>query len=360
MSWRERDYASDDGPLRRYGRPGGDLGGVRPRLDNPMSWSLPLGRVAGIDVRVHVILIIFIVVELLRAGFPREAGGLGLGPVAAALGFLFVIVLAHEFGHCAACRLVGGEADEILMWPLGGLAFCRPPRAWSAHLATAVGGPMVNVALFLVLAPILFLATARLSAAMPDPFGSAVPAEVWDRWPVLALYLAQWMNLVLLLFNLLPIFPLDGGRIAQALLWRRMGYARSMWVAVYTGYFGALALGIVGIVINAVPLVMIAIFGGLTCFVTSRQLQFTDEFLGFEEAGGRPSHAPAEGRAARSARQQRRAERRARALREEARRLDAVLTKVFQEGLQSLSASERRLLRRATRRKQQESPRPPE
>jgi Zn-dependent protease len=322
---------------------------MRPTLDNPLSWSVPLLRVSGIVVRVHAILLLFAAISLLRALFPAEGGTLGLGPTALALACLFAIVFAHELGHCAACRSVGGEADEILMWPLGGLAFCRPGHRWSAHLITTLGGPAVNVLLLAVLAPLLGLATGLWwGVAIPNPFALEIPAGAAAPLAVLTLYLANWTNLVLLLFNVaLPVFPFDGGRILQAALWPRLGYGRSMRIAVRSGYFGALALGIIGFVMQSVVLVMIALFGGVTCYMTSRQLEFTDEFMGVVPEGpSRPSW-----------RKRRRAAREAREARER-RRVDAVLRKISESGLESLSFTERRLLRRETRRRQQESPPP--
>ena len=87
---------------------------------------------------------------------------------------------------------------------------------------------------------------------------------------------------MLLLFNLLPIFPLDGGRILQELLWPKFGYVRSMRYSVRVGYIGAIGLFIMGVVSKNMMLMGIALFGGITCYITHRQLQFTQETLGFE------------------------------------------------------------------------------
>ena len=354
MSWEDREWAGDDEPQGRYGRPGGDLTGLRPTLDNPLTWALPLGRIARIEIRVHVIFLVFLVIELVRAAL--ELGPLGRRYTLVILGCLFVIVLLHELGHCFACRLVRGQANEILMWPLGGLAFCRPPLAWRAHLVTAVGGPAVNVVICLVLGPLLYFRTGQLG-------GIAVPrllkidyalAFLGDSWLLTVLYLANWVSLVLLLFNLLPVYPLDGGRIVQALLWPRVGYSRSMRYAVWTGYFGAIGLGIFGFVLPSVTLVLIAVFGGLTCYLTSRQLAFTDEFMGFDDEGY-PGADPAVDVEPRPDRRQRRRQRELERRQREEARVERILRKINDYGLESLTLTERRLLRRATRRRQQES-----
>ena len=363
MSWQDRDSANDN-PQNRFGRPGGDWQGMRPTLDNPMTWSVRLGRFAGITVRVHVIFLLFIVIELLRSGTGSadrsDPFSHGLALVAIAMGCLFMIVLLHEFGHCLACRKVGGFADEILMWPLGGLAYCRPPDHWKAHLITVMGGPMVNVVLCAIVAPLLGLITgAWWGVAIPNPLqlgqGLAHP-EVARSWVHITLFWINALSFVLLLFNLLPIFPMDGGRIVQALLWRRMGYARSMRFAVRTGYFGAIVLGVWGLAWGPTLLVVIAAFGGITCYITSKQLAFTEQFMGYDSGDysaslhGKEQDEPKPAKPTRSERQ---AQRKAQADRAEMEQVDHVLQKIARSGMDSLSAAEKRLLRRTTRRKKQ-------
>lgn len=348
MSWEERDYADD--PLRRFGRPGGDWQGLRPTLDNPMTWSVTVGRILAVTVRVHLVFVVYLVAELLRGSFGETA--LGFGPTLLFLGCLFGTVFLHEMGHILACRRVGGTADEVLMWPLGGLAYCRPPNDWRAHLVTAMGGPLVNVAILAVLTPTLGLVTGRWwGLALPNPFALLLPLDVSASWWLMTLFFANAVSLVLLLFNLLPIFPLDGGRITQALLWPRLGYTRSMRVAVRCGYVGAIALAIAGLVTANFMLVFIALFGGFTCWITHKQLQFTEEIMGFDAegyaVGGLGDPPPPRGRTP-----SRRDERRRRREQQEADAVDAILRKIAGSGMESLSAREKRILRRATRKKQ--------
>ncbi len=367
MTWRDR--IGDDAD--RMGRPGGDWQGIRPSLDNPMTWSLPLARPFRISVRVHVVFIIYVLIQLARSlASPAkgEIAPLDFTLTALNLGCLFVIVLLHEFGHCFACRWIGGEADEILMWPLGGLAFCRPSQRWRAHLVTAMGGPTVNVVIFIVLAPVLGLVTGRwFGVAIPNPLGpigfGVLPNESW--W-LITLVAIQDVSFLLLIFNLLPIFPLDGGRICQALLWPRFGYVRSMRFAVYVGYFGAIALGIFGAASSNWMLVAIAIFGGVTCYVTLRQVQWTESELGGNDDRYAAAHwhpdrddgpDAAETASAKAGWLARRAEERARkeaAAAAEAADVDRILAKIGREGVGSLSASERSLLERVTERKRRE------
>src|ERR1017187_3964789 len=114
---------------------------------------------------------------------------------------LFVIVTMHEFGHALACRQVGGEANQIVLWPLGGVAFVDPPPRPGALLWSIAAGPLVNV----VLLPVTII-PAILTGGF---FGSASP---------MAGFLAELaiINAILLVFNMLPVYPLDGGQIFRA------------------------------------------------------------------------------------------------------------------------------------------------
>ncbi len=326
----------------------------------------PLWRVARIDVRVHIAFLLLVAYQLIRAALPAANDSsvrLPLGWTAITLTVLFVVVLLHEYGHCVACRRRGGVADEILMWPLGGLASCEPPQDWRAHLWTALGGPMVNVLILAVTTPLVGVLTGKwIGTAFPDPLHFAPPIQVLERMDLFAVFAVHWIALVLLLFNLLPIFPLDGGRILQAVLWPRVGYTRAMRFSCRAGFVGAILLGTLGAVTTELSLIGVAIFGALTCYVTLKRLEFTEEQLGFEDTEGDAylassgREAPDERREreieeARIAREQTTRERDvAKRAREEAE-FDQILDKIRGSGLNSLSSAERRVLERETERR---------
>src|SRR3954452_22422160 len=120
---------------------------------------------------------------------------------------LFLIVLLHEYGHALACRQVGGIANRIVLWPLGGVAYFDPPPRPGATLWSIAAGPLVNVALI----PILYLAVHTLGWKQSSH----------DAFTLLAtIYL---MNNGLLIFNILPVYPLDGGQILRSILWFVVG-----------------------------------------------------------------------------------------------------------------------------------------
>ncbi len=361
MSWQDRDSGGGDDSPFKFGRPGGDWQGVRPSLDNPMSWSLPLARIARIMIRVHLLFLVFILVMLIRSVLPEA--GMTLTPMVSLLSALFLLVLLHEFGHCFACRAVGGSANEILLWPLGGLAYCQPRHRWKDHLITAAGGPLVNVIIMAVTIPVLGVATGQWwGVAAPNPFNLGGLDLLGDQGHWAADFVVQWLfflnwcAIALLLLNLLPMFPLDGGRMLQCLLWPRMGYAASMRAAVYVGYFGAVILAVIAFVSTEMMLFAIALFGGITCWITAKQVQYTEEFLGFETAGYDTAPVPAEeperesiGEAWTRRKEARRAERE----RLDAERVDEILRKISEHGMDSLTATERRILARDTRRRRE-------
>ena len=134
---------------------------------------------------------------------------------------LFGLVLAHEFGHAVACLGVGGRADRIVLWPLGGVAHVQPPPRPGAVLWTVAAGPLVNVGI----APLLW------------PFvGDPLPGDVGRLLQVLF-----FMNAGLLVFNLLPFYPLDGGQLLRTVLWMTVGRARALAASAALGGVGAAA-----------------------------------------------------------------------------------------------------------------------
>ena len=164
--------------------------------------SFRLFRFAGIDVYLHWSWFLVAVYGIsIRAGRYSSAVWPALEYVA-----LFLIVLVHEFGHALACRQVGGQANQIVLWPLGGVAYVAPPPRPGATLWSIAAGPLVNVALAPVLTILAVLGHASgWGEAMPNTY-AFIKALCYINW-------------ALLIFNLLPIYPLDGGQILQSLLW---------------------------------------------------------------------------------------------------------------------------------------------
>jgi len=211
--------------------------------------SIRLFRIFGIDVFLHWSWFLLAYYEINA----RKGDYSSIGWNVAEYLALFLIVTIHEFGHALACRQVGGEANRIVLWPFGGVAYVNPPQRPGATLWSIAAGPLVNV----VLAPIIMV-VGRMSlllgwyAAVPDLHTFIRAIFVIDIW--------------LLVFNILPIYPLDGGQILRSLLWFLMGSARSLLVATVLGFVGIAAFIGYAISTHDTWLGAIAIFLLLNCW----------------------------------------------------------------------------------------------
>jgi Zn-dependent protease len=166
---------------------------------------------------------------------------------------LFGIVLMHEFGHALACRSVGGQANQIVLWPLGGVAYVSPPPRPGATLWSIAAGPLVNLVLVPVLVGLMLIGrSAGLAESSPD-------AAAWLRAVAV-------INVVLLVFNLLPVYPLDGGQILRSLLWFVLGRARSLTAASVIGFVGVLGLLALALRAASVWIGIMAAFVALNCW----------------------------------------------------------------------------------------------
>jgi Zn-dependent protease len=348
-----------------------------------LNLSFPIGRYFGIGVRVHILFVLLVIFEIWPSARLSEQGvGAGeqmLGNLRR-IALLFGSVLLHEFGHCFGCRAVGGRADNILMWPLGGLAYVDPPRRPWPEFVTVACGPLVNVVLasasYLIL--LAWLSADRMPVSL-DPFTMWRDIYWWlyhDDIVVRLLADLFVVNYVLLLFNVLLIFyPFDGGRIVQVILWVWLGYGRSMVIATTLGMYGAVIVAGVGIWKGQLLLVLIAVMGFMTCWQQRKMLKYADAYepdgdarfaAAYEtQSGGRgawftgsasdqataAARRPgkvARWRAERAAKQAEAQRRRAQA--DEAE-IDRILDKVRAQGLPSLTQRERDVLQRATEQK---------
>src|SRR2546422_120563 len=208
-----------------------------------MGWSLPIFRIAGIQLRIHVTFLLLI--GWLAFGYYAEGGS------AAALGrvifilLLFVCVVLHEFGHALAAKAFGINTPDITLLPIGGVARLeRMPEKPTQELVIALDGRMVNVVIALGLVVVggsqAFLNPSTLE-------GSGLIAQLLT------------INILLLLFNLLPAFPMDGGRVLRALLATRLSYARATQIAASIGQGCAFVFGFIGLFSNPF-LLFIALF----------------------------------------------------------------------------------------------------
>jgi Zn-dependent protease len=231
--------------------------------------SIRLFRFAGVQVYLHWSWFALVAYEVsLRSGNYSS----GVFNVLEYLA-LFGIVLLHEFGHALACRQVGGQADQIVLWPLGGVAYVAPPQRPGAMLWSIAAGPLVNVGLLPVLGGAWF----------------AVGAMGWDitqpDWYAL-IQMVAIINLVLLIFNLLPVYPLDGGQILRSLLWFVFGRARSLMIAASIGVVGVVGLIGLAIWLRSVWTVIMGVFILMNCVGGLRQARMLAAVAKLPRRGG--------------------------------------------------------------------------
>lgn len=209
-----------------------------------MRWSFHLARIAGIDVRIHITFL------LLLAFFGLKDYAVA-GPGAALRGVIFVClvflcVLLHEFGHAIAARRYGIHTPDITLLPIGGVARLeRMPEKPSEELVVAIAGPLVNVVIALLLWPFVI---ADLNPMVIEHVGVGLLTKLFIT------------NVTLVVFNMIPAFPMDGGRVLRAFLAMRMEYSRATHIAATIGQTIAFAGGLFALVHGLPLLVLVAIF----------------------------------------------------------------------------------------------------
>src|SRR5436190_9820340 len=196
-----------------------------------MGWSLPIFRIAGIQLRIHVTFLLLI--AWLAFGYYAEGGSAVAANRVIFVLLLFLCVVLHEFGHALTAKSFGINTPDITLLPIGGVARLeRMPEEPRQELIIAIAGPAVNV----VIAACLFLVIGSRHV-----FSSTVVQGNDMIGQLLSI------NVMLVLFNLLPAFPMDGGRILRALLATRMSYVRATQVAANVGQGFAFLFGFIGL-----------------------------------------------------------------------------------------------------------------
>jgi Zn-dependent protease len=319
-------------------------------------WSIPCGTWFQTQVRLSLFLLPILLLMFFKLGWRI---GLAFSVV------MLVTVVLHEFGHIFTARLTGGSGNEILVWPLGGLAYAQPADTFRSQFLTPAAGPLVNLALCGASCWWVWQEDPKNFQACLYPLG--VPEVTLDTTNASVL-LANLMVIIftlnwkLFLVNLLPVFPLDGGRMLQACLRTRIGSEGALELSLRVGYFAAGGAMLVGLFIDSTWLV----FLGSTLFLLNlmEALQsrsadgYDDSFMGYDFSQGytslernreaRPTRRPGffeSWRARRRAEKQRRAQLLAE---QEQQLIDVLLEKVHQQGIESLTDAERRKLERAS------------
>lgn len=399
-------------------------------MRDPMSWSIPAFRAFGVQVRIHIFFFVITLGLFLRQTALLQYDNVWwLDKLLLTVVVLFVSVLLHEYGHCFGARYVGGDAREILIWPLGGLAFTEIPHRWKALFITVAAGPAVNVVLCVACAAALLAAGFSPSLTLDDPYNAYLsnrdgrtytsPSRVklykpgtaeeptkkeldarvaeyekahgagslpkptdtakyaeaatemgFDRavvptWVVWA-YRIFYVNWVLFLFNLVPAYPLDGGKLLQSIVWARTDHRRGVVVASYTGMVFAVLFLVVSIATNEALFMGLALFMLFEASRALMQLESEEGPFGYDFSAGYTSlekddEPPPEPKRPgfvarwREARRARRVAAEAEAKQRDDDRMDQILEKIARSGQGSLTDEERQFLRRVSDRKRNTS-----
>lgn len=372
-------------------------------MRDPMNWALPVFRAFGIPVKVHIFFFVVTFGLFLRElTLPWMKDVWWVDIFLLTIVVLFGVILLHEFGHCFGARFVDGDAKEVLIWPLGGLAFVDVPHTPRAHFIAAAAGPAMNIVICFVCAVLMSLA-GFLPSLNPfiDPYRAEIAkfngrtytssyshkyymigtnkevitpnldpeeaqargveralAPIWVVW----LYRIFWLSWILFLFNLLPAYPLDGGRLLQCVIWARTDYRRGVVVAAYSGFVVSVLFLLLSIAKDESLLMGLALFMMYEASLALYQLETEDGPFGYDFSAGYTSLEKDEEKPKkqkkvgwftrwRQARRARRLQREAEERQRDEERMDQLLEKIARSGKESLTDEEKRFLERVSARK---------
>lgn len=347
------------------------------------SWSIGLGRWGGNHVRLHMFFLLFAVCTLFFAWqASQEPGSRDLVWIATgSLCILLASILVHEWGHYFAAIRLGGDGDEIVIGPLGGLTSMRPPPDPYSECLMHLAGPLVNLMICLVCGTVLQFLQPGSVLGLLHPLAPRNLVE--EAGLIGSLKLTFWINWVVMLANLLPAFPFDGGRALRAALtgwWPDASPRRAAMVVAALAKFAALALLIFAWVQGRyfspveqgpaqVPLwFSLAVLAIFLYFSAKHEeerveeVESDDDLFGYDfshgymslEQGHKP-RPPYEGPFKRWLERRRREKlrRQSEIEQEEERRVDEILARLHEQGLAQLSPEEQLLLNRVSHRYRQ-------
>jgi Zn-dependent protease len=308
--------------------------------ENPLAWGFPLFKIAGTQYKIHLLMVLYLLGQLIFTLPGHKAGAVFMVPMLVAL---LVLVLLHEMAHTFVARRNVGQAELRMLWPLGGLEpaqFDDPSPM--GELRTALAGVAMHLALIPVFLIPLVVLTGGWDAVMFHPLRPSssihtlvLASDLSTPWWLVVIWAFHVVNSILLVINLVPMLPLDGSSVLRLWIARSKGDIAARHQTAFIGLWVATGVGIIGILFqDAVILLVIAIACGIVGTLERRRLQFlsyADMIPGYTSASrDEPEITPAEPDTPDQA------------------ELDRVLEKISTSGIQSLSRGERRTLKKAT------------
>ena len=308
--------------------------------ENPLAWGFKVGSLGSIPIKLHLLFVVYLLVQLIFTLPGNRDGAVFVLPYLAAI---VLLVAARELVHTIAARRAGGQPIEIMLWPMGGLVPPELPDDPATQLRVTLTPLLFNLAVLPILAVPLYLLTRDWQSLLINPLTLRSPDAVIafpdgsTAWWLVALGAVHSVNLVLLLINLLPMYPLDGARLLESLLARNQSEYRAQRLTVNTGLTVATIVGLLALVLqDATALFALCVVCGLICSMHRRRLQFlmTADMIPGISAASFPAKESID-----------RADEPDTIDQEQ---IDRILAKISSQGMGALTRKERRTLKRAT------------
>ncbi|MGJ8635525.1 MAG: site-2 protease family protein [Phycisphaerales bacterium] len=321
--------------------------------ENPIAWGFPVATVKGISIRVHLIMVVYLLSQLIFTMPGHKAGAMFVIPSLIAV--IVLVTLREAAGVYVALRN-GATCDRIMLWPLGALENPRFEESFEdetttkIELRTALAPTAFHLACIPVFLIPLVLITGSTHAAFFNPFSpsSSIYAltlqdGITTPWWLVTIWSFHVVNLIILTLNLIPMSPLDGGNILRIILERNKNSLEAHHAAAYTGLWVATAVGLLGLLFSdAVMLLAIAIVAGIVCTIERRRVQFlgtASMIPGFPDPSmTSDTDDPKQAAVIKNKTK----------YEPDPEHLDAILQKISDSGIDSLTRSERRTLKKAT------------
>ncbi len=302
------------------------------------NWSFHAFRWSGIDVRIHWSLPAFFLYYVTR-GFELGYSLIGLALfVVLPMILLFASIVAHEFGHAFAARHFGLRVGHMILTPIGGMVMVAQGQTPTHELGVAIAGPAVNFVLALIASALYLALGGPPSLGLILPFAGVENLHFLygqERWLELVLFDFASSQSMLVAFNLLlTAYPMDGGRVLMALLWRRRGFHSALVLSCKIARVLAVVLGIAGMLMARPALAFIAFFVFFQAQTTLKQAAQLPDPGGWGRSPPRPKQKPKPWFWVAWWRER------------QQRRLRSLLARAEAKGIASLSESEREWLRR--------------
>lgn len=243
------------------------------RWDDPLTWSVGLVSWGGYRVGVHWITVFWIALQVMLA---VPADRIGPQNIALAVGFVLLAVVLRESARLWLAGRVGGESEYVVIWPLGAMVSPTPPRALAPKLLVSMAPTLVSMVVGTGLLAALWWMGATARQMWFNPFDVRAVARSIESFPLSVVWWAYFSNLVVAGLNLLPMLPLDGGRLFEVWAWHSRRRERARTMVGLMSIFIAGVLAIVGISAEQPLLIALSVFGGLAGWLELRRSEFVE------------------------------------------------------------------------------------